>query len=393
MVPRRVAIARCRVQHGRRRRSRWSRLPRVTSVPPSHRLGRTPRLAAWGCALSCATCVAWAAGAHAAAVEADSRGAKAAFEVELEQPISCEVKQARKTVAVMDRKGFRDQARRFLQKYRGNCAERLSPEARVALANDEALLHFHDDDDAACLRALAALPEPTAGATVWNRALCGGACTLPPAKCEAAAKTRGKALAGRELRAKRRQVTQALCWDCRPGEPCKPPVMDDGKPARWGTVISWDLKSARDVNGRGAVGPARKLRWTGDLNGDGFGDFIVVTRGKSRLSEYVYGTMQWEGGYRDRPIPYKIFDVQIGCGANGQFEQIWKEETNQEPYYRDTGTGEPAFPLDSFGISVDETTGSDIPAVCIESPNMVVDERPRCLDLSRWNSTAGARGQ
>lgn len=118
----------------------------------------------------------------------------------------------------MDRKGFRDQARRFLQKYRGACAERLSPEARVALANDEALLHFHDDDDVACLHALAALPEPAAGATVWNRALCGGACTLPPARCEAAAKTRGKALAGRELRAKRRQVTQALCWDCKPGE-------------------------------------------------------------------------------------------------------------------------------------------------------------------------------
>lgn len=374
-------------------RPQWSRLAPVTSGRPSIQSGRKACAAARTFAPLGAVCIAWASIANAAAAEAKSLGSKAAFEVELDQLVSCKFQQARKTVALMDRKGFRDQARRFLQKYRGACAERLSPEARVALANDEALLHFHDDDDAACLRALAALPEPAAGATVWNRALCGGACTLPSAKCEAAAKTRGKALAGRELRAKRRQVTQALCWDCKPGEPCKPPVMDDGKPAKWGTAIRWDLKSAREVNGRGAVGPARKLRWTGDLNGDGFGDFIVVTRGKSRLSEYVYGTMQWEGGYKDRPIPYKIFEFQIGCGANGQFEQIWKEETNQEPYYRDTGTGEPEFPLDSFDISVDETTGSDTPAVCIESPNMLVDERPRCLDLGRWNNTAGTRGQ
>jgi hypothetical protein len=152
------------------------------------------------------------------------------------------------------------------------------------------------------------------------------------------------------------------------------------------------------VDGQGAVGRPRKLFWTGDLNGDGIGDFIVVTRGKSRLSDHVCGTLQWEGGYKDRPIPYKVFDVEIGCGANSDFHQLWNQETIGEPYYEETGECEPDhyYPLDSFNISVAKKPGSDIPSVCIESP---LAETPlgkvpsQCLDMDRWKIVAGSPGR
>ena len=169
--------------------------------------------------------------------------------------------------------------------------------------------------------------------------------------------------------------------------------MKTGNPQKYGTILSWDLKSARDVDQVGDVGRQYQLHWTGDLDGDGIGDFIAVTRGKSRLRDYVHGTLQWKGGYKDRPIPYKIFDVRIGCGAIGGFHRLWNEQTNRAPYYRDAGTGEPDFPLDRFDISGEEKTGSDIPSVCIESPPMHVEAPPYCLDLGRWESVARSPGR
>jgi hypothetical protein len=317
-------------------------------------------------------------------------GAKKAYEVELEQAVSCDPRKARKTIALMDQKGFRDQGRRFIQKYRITCDARMSQEFRVALANDEAVLHFHDDDDMSCMRTLASLPDPVSEATAWNRALCGGTCTLEAGRCASVSDTRQRAIAGRELRTKRRQVTQALCWDCKQGAPCKPPLMKDGRSAGGGIAISWDLKTKRDVALVGDVGRSSKLHWIGDLNGDGIGDLVVQTEKKVWLHEYVIGnTLAEKLGYKDRPIRYRIFDVWIGCGANADFHNTWTQETNGEPYYRPDSVGLPEVDFDHFDLRVEKKSGSDIPSVCVRDAESTGDP-VRCLDLSDWENVLGA---
>lgn len=343
---------------------------------------------------------------HAKVVEAQEAAAKAelralngktAAEVELEQPVTCDPRKARKTIALLDQRAFREQGVRFVQQYRLHCQQAMSTDQRVALANDEALLRFHWDDDAGCLRALSGIGGPVPDSTAWNRALCGGDCTLEPGECLAVADARRKALAGRPIREQRRQVTRKLCWDCEPGTPCEPPKMKNGKPKGEGVAFSWNLKTARNVRG-GDVGPSYPLYWVGDLNGDGIGDFATVRKEKGDLVDYlikyVGGTAAWEARMPNRKIPYKTFEVQIGCGADGAFDRMWTQKTDEDPYYQATEKGVP-LGLDEYTIHIDAKPGIDLPSVCIHDsdgcePKSCKNRPVKCLDLSRWE-IAGPR--
>jgi hypothetical protein len=159
----------------------------------------------------------------------------------------------------------------------------------------------------------------------------------------------------------------------------------------WGAAFRWDLKSARYVGG-GNIEKPFKLYWTGDLNGDGIGDFITVTRDKARLYEFLYGTKLWETDRKDHSIPYKIFGVQIGCGVYGKFKEVWREETSREPY--GPSPGDDPENLEAFEIRIEKEPSSEIPSVCIYSTaggctaRTCLDPPVRCLYLSKWETVA-----
>jgi hypothetical protein len=330
-----------------------------------------------------------------ASAEAKALTGRLAWQVELDQKVDCNPRQARRLVASMDQRGFQEQAIRFIQKYRETCGGQMSLERKEALANDEALLHFHRDVDADCLKSLAAFTEAPLASTAWNRALCGGPCTMDAAKCASVQDARKKALAARALRAKRREVTQARCWRCKAGAACRPPMKGD-HPINSGVALDWDLKSARAV-GSGKIGKPYKVHWTGDLNGDGIGDFVTVRADKARLHDFLYGTLAWEGKVKDRAVRTKLFNVMIGCGANNEFENIWSENTASESYLP---TGDiPDGDLDEFELRIGRNPVSDIPSVCIYSTSgecrtPSCEGKPiECLDLSKWEGAARSPGQ
>jgi len=322
-----------------------------------------------------------------ASAEIKAQSGKLPEQVELEQPVECDPKKARKLVAGMDQRGFHRQGIGFIRKYWDTCGARMSSEFKEALTNDEALLNFHRDDDAACVKALSGLVPPVSNSTAWNRALCGDPCTLDAAKCTSVLAARKKAVGERAMRAKRQQITQSLCWDCKPGMPCKPPTKGN-RPIRAGIALGWDLKSARNVGG-GEVSRPYPLHWTGDLNGDGIGDVVTIRRDKTNLYQYLSGREAWDGERKDRIIPYKIFDVRIGCGLNNEFKDVWSEETAREPYAPRPGD-EPGKTLDGFELRIEKKPHTDLPSVCIYSTDPVCttpscQEPPiQCLDLSKW---------
>jgi hypothetical protein len=80
--------------------------------------------------------------------------AKVGPDIEKEQPVPCNLTKARRLISGLDKAFFHDQALRFIDKYRADCRQAKEPSATMALANDEALVRFHGDDDAACLHAL-----------------------------------------------------------------------------------------------------------------------------------------------------------------------------------------------------------------------------------------------
>jgi hypothetical protein len=323
---------------------------------------------------------------------------KSPEQVEQEQAVSCDSKKARGLIANMDQRAFRDQGLRFIQKYRDTCGKRMTPEFKESLANDEALLHFHGDDDAACTRALSELTAAVSDSTAYNRTLCGGPCTLDAGKCASALDARKKALAGRALRTKRREVTESFCWVCPPGKPCKAQPKGERRLANSGRAVSWDLKSARYVGG-GDVDKPYKLLWAGDLNGDGIGDLINVRRDKTHLYDYLYGREAWDGDTKDYVIPFKIFEVELGCGRNNQFRNIWTEETARAPYAPEVGTGEPGDSLEDFDLRIEKRPNTDIPFACIYNsaptctPKPCQDPPLKCLDLSEWEKAGGAAKQ
>ncbi len=323
----------------------------------------------------------------AAAAELKALNGKTAAEVEAEQPMSCDFRRSRKTVALLDRLAFRDRGTRFLERFRSRCGAKLSAEQKLALANDEALLSFHADDDAACLRALSSVAEPVTGTTAWNRALCGAACTLGPDKCKAAANARNKALSGRPAREMRREITKQLCWSCKPGAPCEPWRLKNGKPVR-GVAVAWDLKSARDVEG-GDIGKPFPLHWAGDLNGDGIGDFVTVHKEKNQAAHYLSGSMAWDPVVPNPTVTYKVFDVQIGCGTDNAFHNVWTQQTDEGRYYRTEEDQEVPAGLDEYQIRVDIKPNNELPSVCTYDSDdcdaKSCDHPVQCLDLGPWH--------
>ncbi len=314
--------------------------------------------------------------------------AQAADLVEQEQPVACDGKAAGKLLAAMAERGFAELGLLYLRRYHELCGPHLRPHLAETLANREALLHFQRDDDDACLQALAGSVGHNA-TTEWNRALCGGPCTLEAGKCAAVADARKAALAARALRAKRRPLTRALCQECKPTEPC---AAEQHSPSGNTTLaLAWDLKSAQEVVD-GVAGAAFSLHYAGDINGDGLGDVVVVTRRRVQLSEYLYGRAFWDGTRKDRAIPALTFKVLLGCGARNEWKTVWRQDTARAPYSPSVGADEPGDRLDEFDLRVEQKPGSDIPSVCIYKGGPTCafcsNAPMRCLDLSAWRKIA-----
>ena len=309
--------------------------------------------------------------------------AKVGPDVEKKQPAPCNLTNARKLISGMDQAFFQDQALRFIEKYRTDCKQAAAPAAKLALANDEALVHLHKDDDAACLHALdAAVPtEPhDVETTAFNRALCGGACTLDASQCASAAELRRKALEARRVRTRLRARMQEHCWNCKEGKLCEPWPRD--AVARWGSSsMDWDLKIARHLGLRGSGSPY-KLLWAGDLNGDGLGDFVYSTR-------ELYQDLSNAGldGYGDKPFRYLKFSAHMSCGTYGKYVVSAIFQTDRRPYTNGTYDLKP----DQFSLAVTEKPGSTIKSICVYPSRKLkctrteCNEKPvECEDFSEW---------
>jgi len=306
--------------------------------------------------------------------------AKVGSDIEDEQPVPCNLTKARKLLSGLDKAYFLDQALRFIAKYRTDCKQAGAPATRVALANDEALVHFHGDDDVACLRALDSIPSSETGdseATAFNRALCGGPCTSSADKCAVAAASRRKALEARVARTKLRAKMQEDCWDCKPGQPCNPLPREDLSRSYMGSrAVAWDLKTLRhcDIKGCGAK---TKPFWIGDINGDGIGDFLEVFSSINRDAQ-----TRGLRGPDTKPFRYLDFQAWLGCGAQGKYLNGATITTEQEP------SGPPP---DQYSLGITDRPGSTIKSFCVYPGRRVkcsqteCDEKPsHCGDLSEW---------
>jgi hypothetical protein len=305
---------------------------------------------------------------------------KLPLDFEAEQPVPCEPGKARKLIENMDKHAFGEQALRFIAKYRADCSKALQPPALESLANDEAFVRFHSDDDAGCLKVLDSVVGPASPATAYNRALCGGPCSLEPAKCASAVEARKKALVGRGLRAKLRETSRAFCWYCNPGKPCNPPPRDQVSRSVY-PVLSWDLKTfrwvgggkvERESDGHDAMEP-RHVYWKGDLNGDGIGDFISV----DRREFYVY--------LGDGRGFYGLRFTDDANRLNSLFEGVLN------------GVRGGGFAPTDLVIRVFEKPGSAVKAACIFSDGRAKcarkgcnDDPLGCADLSAWEQTEKA---
>jgi hypothetical protein len=284
----------------------------------------------------------------------------------------------------MDQAFFQDQALRFIEKYRTDCKQAAAPAAKMALANDEALVHFHKDDDAACLHALdAAVPtEPhDVATTALNRALCGGPCTLDASQCASAAELRKKALEARRVRAKLRARMQEHCWDCKEGQPCKPWPRDAVIRSGGSSAVAWNLKAVRHLGFRGALS-AVKLLWAGDLNGDGLGDFVYSGR-------ETYRDLSNAGvdGYGEKPFRYLDFRAWLSCGAHGQYINSVILQTEHPPFTNGTYDLKP----DEYSLGITDKPNSTIKSICVYPSRRVKCTRTKCdedsaecEDFSEW---------
>jgi hypothetical protein len=312
--------------------------------------------------------------------------AKVGPDVEKEQPVPCNLTQARKLISSMDQAFFQDQALRFIEKYRADCKQAAAPAAKLALANDEALVHFHKDDDAACLHALdAAVPtEPHDVETfAFNRALCGGACTLDASQCASAAELRKKALEARRVRTRLRARMQEHCWDCKEGQACKPWPRDAVTRSGGSTAMAWNLKAVRHLGLRGALSPV-KLLWAGDLNGDGLGDFVYSTRETHRDVSNA-----GVDGYGEKPFRYLDFRAWLSCGALGQYLNSVILQTDHPPFTNGTYDLKP----DEYSLGIMDRPKSTIKSICVYPTRRVKCTRTKCdedavecEDFSDWEN-------
>lgn len=203
-----------------------------------------------------------------------------------DQTVPCDIKKARQWILKLDKAAFGDSALRLVAKCRSTCAKDITTDIAESLANDEALVHYHRGEDALCLKTLAGLPAPDSPGTAFNRALCGGTCSLNAAKCAAANEARRKALAGRAVQAKLRAKTLAWCSS-------HPPDEDRGLPA-------WDLTGTTAWQDSPTGERKGRIVWAGDVNGDGLGDLIFgwddrwEDLSSTALNGYALPTVRWK---------------------------------------------------------------------------------------------------
>jgi len=286
-------------------------------------------------------------------------------ERDMEQTVPRVLGIMRQMAARLDNAGFGGSAVRLIAKYRQTCGTNSPAGEVAALANDEAVIHFHQGDDSACLKALTGLTDAVPG-TAFNRALCGGTCSLEPAKCARAAEARSRGLATRALQKKLREVTRTWC--------ASQPIVEAGLP-------SWNLPSEPSW----AVGPqgSRKLVWAGDINGDGFGDLIEAWEDQwkdmssAALNGYALPSVRW-----------KAFRVLVGCAKVGRFTEIMERNSD---YDGDSYDNRPGVSDDKIAIRVLEQPGSTIRSVCVyPSRNLKCTaskcsrKADQCADLDEW---------
>jgi len=306
---------------------------------------------------------------------------KLAPEIESEQAVPCDPKKARKLVEGMDRLSLREQALRFMAKYHASCGKAAAPKDLEALANDEALVNFHNGNDADCLKTLDAIANASSPASAFNRALCGGTCTLEAPTCTSAADARKKALAERVLREKLRQVTQAYCWRCTAGKTCTAPRRDEIYRGSFGEshALNWDLKPFSDgVRGR--------YNWIEDINGDGIGDLMFEERNvQEDLSSYALdGIAKWPD------IKYRRFTVYVGCGES-RYMVVFDASTNREPY---TDHASATGPWDDYALRITDKTTTPIKSTCVYEDHDIKCTKTKCdgkavecADLHQWENT------
>jgi len=303
-----------------------------------------------------------------------------------EQRVSCDLATARQTIARLDRASFQDQALRFLAKLRRSCSTSFGAVAAESLANDEALLDFHRDDDAACLRVLAGATSDRAASKSlvrdFNRALCGAPCDASDKNCRAAVAARGKALAGRALRAKLRAETKAWCRGCRQGEPCVPTAVEElGKSPHGTFALDWTLKTAIAVTDSKEDKPGRTIFWAGDVNGDGLGDLVFFET--SQAMWHHCATVDGECAF-----PAKDLTVELSCGENGTYATVFQAASDE------LEDGPTDFNLLSrYSAAVVEEPNTTVKSICLYSGKTVKCTRygcnrepAACADLSRWGS-------
>lgn len=236
--------------------------------------------------------------------------AKVGAEFEMDQPVPCALEAARKLVANMDRSAFYGLAMRFLSKYENECPEATDPTVRVSLANDKALVLFHKGEDAACLHALDEVASFTKDhpESAFNRALCGGSCSLDSARCAVAEEARNRALLAR---AKIRPVGTA-----HDGQVCRRGIFTR-RPTR---AFAWDLKSYRECQ-EGKCEPTEyPMTVLGDLDGDGSGEY-------SNRAIQTHEYQSRKDVYRERYLVFRLFS-NIDVCERGAFVERAKLDTD-----------------------------------------------------------------
>ena len=290
-------------------------------------------------------------------------------ERDMEQSVPCDFAKARQMATRLDKAGFGGSALHVIAKYRRTCGKNSPAGEIAALANDEALVHYHQGDDSSCLKVLSGIADDVPG-TAFNRTLCGGACSLNPGKCVKAAEVRSRGLAARALQQKLRERTQAWCSG-------HPPV-DSGQPA-------WDLPGTPGwaIRSQGSD----KLIWAGDINGDGLGDIVETWDGYwEDTSNAALDDALPEGAFAK--VTWKAYRVLIGCPKLGLYAEVMERNTE---YDTDSDNNHPDEPDDKIAIRVLDQPGRTIRSVCVYpsrhlkcTASKCNREADQCADLSEW---------